>query len=121
VSAPISFKWDGSKLVGADDEVDIGRVGSTTVTSPDDFKYNPGALDPIAGDLAAAISANALGPHKASDDHGAMETHKLPDQIEADRYLSGKQARSKGGRGILFSRGIPPGTRTLPMSERLNP
>ncbi len=62
----------------------------------------------MADDLKDAISENAAGPAKASGDAGSVEQHKLKDQIEADRYLSSKDAASKKSRGLRFNKLVPP-------------
>ena len=64
----------------------------------------------MAADLDQTIHDNASGPAKASGDSGSMEQHPLRDQIEADRYLNSKQAANKKGRGLRFSKFVPPGT-----------
>lgn len=56
-----------------------------------------------------AILENALGPKKAQGDAGAVESHSLPDQIAADRYLAAKRAVRSKGKGIVISKLIPPG------------
>ena len=56
------------------------------------------------------IRENAEGPAKASGDAGSIEQHKLPEQIEADRYLCSKEAAKSKRRGLRFNKLIPPGT-----------
>lgn len=56
-----------------------------------------------------AIEQNAQGPKKAQGDAGLVESHNLPDQIAADRYLASKRAVRSRGRGIVISKIIPPG------------
>jgi len=63
----------------------------------------------MADDLDDTIRDNAAGPAKASGDAGSMEQHKLADQIEADRYLAAKKAAAQKGRGLRFSKLVPPG------------
>jgi hypothetical protein len=58
----------------------------------------------MAESLDNTISENASGPAKASGDGTSMEQHPLPDQIAADKYLSGKDAVKKPGRGLLWSK-----------------
>ena len=58
--------------------------------------------------LDSIIRENAQGPKRAQGDSGSMEQHGLADQIEADRYLSSKQAM-KNGLGVKFSKLSPPG------------
>lgn len=64
----------------------------------------------MAETLAETIATNAAGPASASGDQGSMSQHNLKDQIEADKYLSGKTAAVKSSLPIRFSRIIPPGT-----------
>ena len=61
-------------------------------------------------DLKDAIETNAAGPAKASGDAGAMEQHKLSEQIAADKYLASKQTAHKKHLGLRFFRMRPPGT-----------
>jgi len=60
-------------------------------------------------ELEQAIKDNAAGPAKASFDGQSVEQHALRDQIEADRYLSGKEATRKKGLGVKFVKLEPPG------------
>ena len=62
----------------------------------------------MAEDLASSILDNASSPRRARGDSGEVEQHNLKDQIEADRYLSSKQAVSNG-LGIKRSKLVPPG------------
>ena len=64
----------------------------------------------MADDLEDEIRKNAEGPAKASGDAGRVEQHKLTDQIEADRYLSSKDAAKSKQRGLRFNKFVPPGT-----------
>ena len=64
----------------------------------------------MADDLNDTIRDNAQGPAKAAGDAGSVEQHKLSDQIEADRYLCGKEAAKSKRRGLQFNKFIPPGT-----------
>ena len=59
--------------------------------------------------LEQAIRDNAQGPARAQGDSGSVQQHALKDQIEADRYLSSKKAVKSKGRGLRFTRLIPPG------------
>jgi len=56
-----------------------------------------------------AIKVNAAGPARASVDGQTVEQHSLRDQIEADRYLAGKEATRKKGLGVKFVKLEPPG------------
>lgn len=62
--------------------------------------------DPV--DLTDSIATNAQGPKRAQNDSGSMEQHSLPDQIEADKYMSAKAGNRKG-LGIRFLKIVPPG------------
>ncbi|KAA0219594.1 MAG: hypothetical protein KJ057_09775 [Phycisphaerae bacterium] len=59
-------------------------------------------------ELEQAISQNAQGPKRASGDSGSVEQHPLTEQIEADRYLSSKEAAKKG-LGVRRTQVVPPG------------
>ena len=60
-------------------------------------------------ELEQAIKDNAAGPAKAVVDGQSVEQHGLRDQIEADRYLAGKEATRKKGLGIKLVKLEPPG------------
>lgn len=62
----------------------------------------------MTGDVEQSIRENAQGPKRASGDSGSVEQHPLTEQIEADRYLSSKEA-AKQGLGIRMTRVVPPG------------
>lgn len=64
----------------------------------------------MSDQLDDAIRQNASGPAKASGDAGAVEQHKLPDQIAADRYLASKDAANSKRRGLQLNKLVPPGT-----------
>ena len=70
----------------------------------------------IPGDDAMAkelndttIRENAVAPAEVTGDSGSMKQHPLKDQIEADRYLSSKQAARSRGLGVRVTKMIPPG------------
>jgi hypothetical protein len=63
----------------------------------------------MADELDDTIRQNAQGPARAAGDAGSVEQHKLPDQIEADRYLASKQAARSKRRGLVFNQLVPPG------------
>ena len=63
----------------------------------------------MADELDDTIRQNAQGPARASGDAGSVEQHKLPDQIEADRYLASKEAARSKRRGLVFNKLVPPG------------
>ncbi|MBA2481239.1 MAG: hypothetical protein H0V44_11300 [Planctomycetes bacterium] len=56
-----------------------------------------------------AIEQNAQSPKRAQGDAGSVESHSLPDQIAADRYLAAKRAVRSRGKGIVISKIVPPG------------
>ncbi len=58
--------------------------------------------------LEDSIRENANAPKRASGDAGSVEQHSLKDQIEADRYLNGKQAARKRF-PLRKSKMVPPG------------
>ncbi|GJQ27316.1 MAG: hypothetical protein HBSAPP02_23480 [Phycisphaerae bacterium] len=58
--------------------------------------------------ITDAIRENAAGPKRAQGDAGSVEQHPLAEQIEADRYLSSKEAAKKG-LGVRMTRVSPPG------------
>jgi hypothetical protein len=60
-------------------------------------------------ELEQAIKDNAAGPAKAVVDGQSVEQHALRDQIEADRYLSSKEATRKKGLGVKLVKLEPPG------------
>lgn len=60
-------------------------------------------------ELDDTIRQNAQGPARAAGDAGSVEQHKLPDQIEADRYLASKQAARSKRRGLVLNKLVPPG------------
>jgi hypothetical protein len=62
----------------------------------------------MAEDLEQKIRENAQGPKRAQGDAGSVEQHDLKDQIEADRYLSSKEAAKKG-LGVRMTKVVPPG------------
>ncbi len=62
----------------------------------------------MSEDLESTIRENAAGPKRARGDQGEVESHSLAEQVEADRYLSSKQAMKKG-RGFRLTKVSPPG------------
>lgn len=62
----------------------------------------------MAENLEQNLRDNAQGPKRASGDSGSVEQHDLKDQIEADRYLSSKEATKKK-LGVRMTKVIPPG------------
>jgi len=65
----------------------------------------------MADDLKDTIKQNAEGPKQASADGVSAEQHALKDQIEADKYLAGKDAASKSpAKAFTRVKVVPPGT-----------
>lgn len=62
----------------------------------------------MAENLEQTIRENAQGPKRAQGDSGSVEQHDLKDQIEADRYLSSREAAKKG-LGVRMTKVVPPG------------
>jgi hypothetical protein len=58
-------------------------------------------------DLSGNISTSASSPQSASGDAGSVSSHPLPAQIQADRYLSARAARSSRRRGMMLNKIIP--------------
>lgn len=63
----------------------------------------------VADNLEDKIRDNAAGPAKVSGDAGSVEQHKLTEQVEAAKFLASKEAVKKKGRGLRFSKLVPPG------------
>ena len=65
----------------------------------------------MADDLKDAIKQNAEGPKQATADGLSTQQHSLADQIEADKYLAGKDAVSKNpAKAFTRVKIVPPGT-----------
>ena len=65
----------------------------------------------MADELDNTIRENASGPKRASGDSGSIDQHSLADQIEADKYLAGKDAVSKNpAKAFTRVKIVPPGT-----------
>ena len=65
----------------------------------------------MADDLKDKIKQNAEGPKQASADGVSTQQHSLADQIEADKYLAGKDAASKSpAKAFTQVKIVPPGT-----------
>lgn len=60
-------------------------------------------------DVRDQIEENAQAPRRIQGDEGEIEEHSIPDQIAADRYLSGAAAAEHGHRGMRFTKVRPPG------------
>jgi len=63
----------------------------------------------MAEELEQTIRENAQGPAEAHGDSGGMKQHNLRDQIEADRYLSAKEAARSKTLGLRMTKIVPPG------------
>ena len=64
----------------------------------------------MAEDLKDAIKQNAEGPESAEADGVRVKQHGLRDQIEADKYLAGKDARRNPAKAFTRVKIVPPGT-----------
>lgn len=63
----------------------------------------------MAKDLVDTIHENAQGPAEVTGDSGSMKQHPLRDQIEADRYLTSREASRSRKRGLNLAKLSPPG------------
>ncbi|MFW6119235.1 MAG: hypothetical protein ACOC7S_02775 [Planctomycetota bacterium] len=63
----------------------------------------------MADDVKDAIEENAKGPRSAKGDVGEVQQHSLKDQVDADRYLASREARSKPHKSLRFAKLSPPG------------
>ena len=63
----------------------------------------------VADDLKDTIIQTAQGPKSASNDMGSAEAQSLPDLIEADKYVSAKNALKKSPFGIVSAKIVAPG------------
>ena len=63
----------------------------------------------MADDVKDAIEKNAQGPQSARGDVGEVRQHSLKDQVDADRYLASREARSKPHKSLRFAKLSPPG------------
>ncbi len=65
-------------------------------------------------DIASKIEESAQGPQRVRTDAGEVQAHPLPDLIEADKYLAGRDAVSAASnrthRGLRFNTIKPPGS-----------
>jgi hypothetical protein len=64
----------------------------------------------MAEDLAETIAQNAQGPASAEADGVKVSQHSLSDQIAADRYLAGRDARRNPTKAFTRVKVVPPGT-----------
>jgi len=63
----------------------------------------------MAEEIENAIRQNAQGPESAEVDGVKVKQHSLPDQIAADKYLAGKDARRNPAHGFACVKIVPPG------------
>ena len=63
----------------------------------------------MAKELSDTIQENAQGPAEVTGNSGSMKQHPLKDQIEADRYLSSRDASRSKKRGLNLAKLSPPG------------
>lgn len=67
----------------------------------------------MSDELRDKIAETAASPKRVRTDAGEVEAQDLGAMIEADKYLSAKNAASGSGntrRGLRFNKLIPPGT-----------
>lgn len=64
----------------------------------------------MADELDSSIRENAQGPKQAAADSVNVQQHSLADQIEADKYLEAKKARTNPTKGFTRAKIVPPGT-----------
>jgi hypothetical protein len=65
----------------------------------------------VADDLTDTIRENAEGPEEASANGVHVKRHGLQDQIEADKYLAGKDAVQKNpAKAFVRVKMVQPGT-----------
>lgn len=62
-----------------------------------------------ADTISDAISAAAAGPKKVTGDAGSVEQFGLAELIEAEKYQRSKCAATNAGRGLRFTKLVPPG------------
>ena len=64
----------------------------------------------MAEELDSVIRENAAGPESAGADGVQVKQHNLRDQIEADKYLAGKDARRNPAKAFTRVKIVSPGT-----------
>jgi len=64
----------------------------------------------MSDELREKIEETATNPHRVRTDAGEVESHKIDELIELDKYTSAKTATAKKNRGLRFNKIIPPGT-----------
>lgn len=60
--------------------------------------------------VSDALTSAATGPASASGDAGSVTQQPIPDLIQADQYFRAKDAATRAGRGLRFTRLVPDGT-----------
>jgi hypothetical protein len=93
--------------------IDIGGILSNVANKfllEGFFSVDRQSEDVMAEDLKDKIKENAEGPESAEADGVKSRQHSLRDQIEADKYLSGKDALAKKNFGLTRGKIVPPGT-----------
>jgi hypothetical protein len=60
-------------------------------------------------DIQDAITSHAQGFDKVVTPEATTERPSLPDQIEADRYLTAKRNLVRTNKGVIFNTIKPPG------------
>ncbi len=63
----------------------------------------------MADEITDAITEAITNPLMAKSDAGEVQMNKLTDMVAAAQYLATVNAARKRGRGIRFSKLIPPG------------
>ena len=124
IACPALSKSDycaGVSAAGASAAVASAARKLWTVDKEEDIRavldIKTGKLTAYAGDeemtedLKDTIKRNAEGPRRAAGDAGSVDQHSLKDQIEADKYLAGKEAASKNpAKAFTRVKIVPPGS-----------
>jgi hypothetical protein len=63
----------------------------------------------MSDEIREAIETTAKGPKRVRTDAGEVESQSIPDQIEADKYLTARAAASTKARGLRFNQIVPGG------------
>lgn len=61
-------------------------------------------------EIEDAIEDAAITPKSVEGDEGKVTARDIDELIKADEYLASKTAMRKKGKGIRFSKMIPPGS-----------
>jgi len=64
----------------------------------------------MSEEIDEALEDNAVGPKRVRGDEGEVDQHPLQDQIEADKYIKGRDAADVQTVGLRFRQLQPPGT-----------